>query len=214
MPVLMTSTFCLLCALVLSDSVLGETFTIGQFSVDRIGNHIRVNHVSDFTKIVWQTSDEVSPFLKAGYAVVQKPPILDGNFQMEEEITYTTTWQSIETANIDVNETSLVIAGTIGCDTMDTIFSYTFRMSISDVSPQYLIFDAHLSSPTTAVNRLFLSYWSDGVETFHGFGESFTDFTMNGRRIPVLVSEQGVGRGTEPITAYLNSGTEGVGGHW
>ncbi len=35
-----------------------------------------------------------------------------------------------------------------------------------------------------------------------------------GRRVPVLVSEQGVGRGLEPITSYLNNQTEGVGGHW
>jgi hypothetical protein len=38
---------------------------------------------------------------------------------------------------------------------------------------------------------------------------------MRGRNIPVLVSEQGVGRGEQPITDYLNQNVdEGVGGTW
>ncbi|KAJ1417897.1 hypothetical protein B484DRAFT_312633, partial [Ochromonadaceae sp. CCMP2298] len=49
---------------------------------------------------------------------------------------------------------------------------------------------------------------------FYGFGESFSHFDLAGRRVPVLVSEQGVGRGLEPITAYLNTEVCGVGGSW
>jgi hypothetical protein len=63
-------------------------------------------------------------------------------------------------------------------------------------------------------NRLFLNYWTSETEGFFGFGESFSVFNLRGRYVPVLVSEQGVGRGEQPITDYLNRQDEGIGGHW
>ena len=97
--------------------------------------------------------------------------------------------------------------------------SFRVVFSPSAISPGQLHLEADVGSQTgTGGNRLdqrlFFTFWSEEGETFHGFGESFTDFDMSGRRIPVLVSEQGVGRGLEPITSIENSKTEGVGGHW
>jgi hypothetical protein len=190
-----------------------ETFSVGDFSVVQKGTFIQVCHISDKSRIVWQTLDEKSPFVKVGNASVPKPPILDGNFQMEEDIAFKTSWQTVNSVEMSESQSELIISGAVGSDD-DLYFDYTFKMGVSTISSKYLHFDLQLTKPTSAVNRLFLSYWSDGKESFHGFGESFTDFDMNGRRIPILVSEQGVGRGTEPITTYLNKGTEGVGGHW
>ena len=63
--------------------------------------------------------------------------------------------------------------------------------------------------------RTFLNYWCSSGETgFYGFGESFSYFNLQGRKVPILVSEQGVGRGEQPITAVLNKQTQGVGGGW
>ena len=52
------------------------------------------------------------------------------------------------------------------------------------------------------------------VRTQHNTQIQFKILFPSGRRVPILVSEQGVGRGEEPITSYLNNQTEGVGGHW
>jgi alpha-glucosidase len=43
----------------------------------------------------------------------------------------------------------------------------------------------------------------------HGFGEQFDDFDLDGRLLPILVREQGVGRGDQPLTvlADLSSGS-------
>ena len=63
--------------------------------------------------------------------------------------------------------------------------------------------------------RIFLNYWCSINEIgFYGFGESFTYFNLKGYKVPILVSEQGVGRGEQPITTVLNKETPGVGGGW
>lgn len=37
---------------------------------------------------------------------------------------------------------------------------------------------------------------------------------MKGKRVPILVSEQGIGRGAQPLTALLNWIADGAGGDW
>jgi hypothetical protein len=53
-------------------------------------------------------------------------------------------------------------------------------------------------------NRVFLTYASDRDERFYGFGEQFSRMEFKGRRVPVLVQEQGIGRGDQPITFAAN----------
>lgn len=62
-------------------------------------------------------------------------------------------------------------------------------------------------------NRVFLTYASEAQERFFGFGEQYTYAQMKGRRVPVWVSEQGVGRGEEPITTAANLTNGGAGGN-
>lgn len=52
---------------------------------------------------------------------------------------------------------------------------------------------------------------SDGAGV-HGFGEQFTDFDLDGRLLPIVVREQGVGRGEQPITAGADLTQNGAGG--
>lgn len=83
-----------------------------------------------------------------------------------------------------------------------------------DVTPNA---DVSETSKGTSLNnpRLFLTYRCEKDENFYGFGESFSFFNLKGRNVPILVSEQGVGRGEQPITDTLNSDVaEGVGGSW
>lgn len=50
-------------------------------------------------------------------------------------------------------------------------------------------------------------------EHFFGFGEQFTKFDLKGERVPVLVSEGGIGRGLQPLTFVANL-LAGAGGDW
>jgi alpha-glucosidase len=63
------------------------------------------------------------------------------------------------------------------------------------------------------LNRLYLDWRREPDERFHGFGEQFSAFDLAGRRVPILVQEQGVGRGLEPITTAANL-TARAGGDW
>lgn len=46
----------------------------------------------------------------------------------------------------------------------------------------------------------------------HGFGEQFTDFDLDGRVLPLLAREQGVGRGLQPLTLLADLTNNAAGG--
>ncbi|SEL39545.1 alpha-glucosidase [Atopomonas hussainii] len=64
-----------------------------------------------------------------------------------------------------------------------------------------------------ALNRLYLSWQSEADEAFYGFGEQFTEFNLKHWRLPILVQEQGIGRGLEPLTTGANLNAR-AGGDW
>lgn len=53
-------------------------------------------------------------------------------------------------------------------------------------------------------NRVCLTYSSDEKERFFGFGEQFSHMDFKGKRVPIFVQEQGIGRGDQPITFAAN----------
>lgn len=65
---------------------------------------------------------------------------------------------------------------------------------------------------TVEANRAFLTYASSPQDHFFGFGEQFSYVDMKGRRVPIWVGEQGVGRGDQPITFGANVTNNGAGG--
>ena len=60
-------------------------------------------------------------------------------------------------------------------------------------------------------NQIRLSYACEEDEQFYGFGVQYSVFNMKGRRLPVFLSEQGVGRGLEPFTTILDTLSPGAG---
>ncbi|XP_004493399.1 uncharacterized protein [Cicer arietinum] len=63
-------------------------------------------------------------------------------------------------------------------------------------------------------NRVWLTYASDENERFYGFGEQFSYMNFKGKRVPILVQEQGIGRGDQPITLAANLVSYRAGGDW
>lgn len=61
-------------------------------------------------------------------------------------------------------------------------------------------------------NRAFLTYASSEDEHFFGFGEQFSYVDLKGKRVPIWVTEQGVGRGDQPITLAADLTNGGAGG--
>ncbi|VVA37545.1 Hypothetical predicted protein [Prunus dulcis] len=63
-------------------------------------------------------------------------------------------------------------------------------------------------------NRVCLTYSSEENERFYGFGEQFSHMDFKGKRVPILVQEQGIGRGDQPITFAANLISYRAGGDW
>jgi sulfoquinovosidase len=57
-------------------------------------------------------------------------------------------------------------------------------------------------------------YGSERDEAFFGFGQHYSRWNLKGERVPVIISEQGVGRGLQPLTFMLNTFVHGVGSTW
>lgn len=202
-----------LCSEYASSVSVSGVFYVGDFTVTIEDSDFHICSSSDESHIIFQTSPS-APFLAIGNATIAKPPISDGNYQLEETVQKETSEISIESVNV-TSELKIEMSGFLINSENAAIASYTFSVSTQNASSNQLVFDAAVFSLANhSIDRLFFSYWCDADEAFFGFGESFTSLNLRGRVVPVLVSEQGVGRGLQPITDTLNNATEGTGGHW
>ena len=111
-----------------------------------------------------------------------------------------------ETEDIHPNQTidrverrgrTLVIAGRLVGEGEDLDYTLAF----SPVTDRRLRFVAEVKEP---YDRVYLTYASDPDEHFFGFGAQYTYFDMKGRKVPIFVQEQGIGRGEQPVTLAAN----------
>ena len=119
--------------------------------------------------------------------------------------------QSIDAVEATVK--SITISGKLICGDGSVGYSLTLK---SD-NPKHLDFDIKLladGKPSDKYNRTYLMMASHKDEGFYGFGEQFTYFDQKGKQLPILVSEQGVGRGLQPITVAADITNNGAGGKW
>ncbi|MCE9599168.1 MAG: alpha-glucosidase [Spirochaetia bacterium] len=131
-----------------------------------------------------------------------------GSFNIKDSIKSFCTQQSI--ASMDSKSDRLIIKGELACTGGEPRIPY--QLTFQNTGNQ-LRFEARIDSKLTEINRVYLTLASDKTESFFGFGEQFTYFDLKGREVPILTQEQGVGRGTQPITIGANL-TAGAGGDW
>lgn len=87
--------------------------------------------------------------------------------------------------------------------------SYTLTVSERPAGGAALDLATSAARPLTSV---VLASGRSAHAGVHGFGEQFTDFDLDGRLLPIVVREQGVGRGEEPITTLADLTNNGAGG--
>jgi alpha-glucosidase len=110
---------------------------------------------------------------------------------------------------IDMIGGALTIRGMLSSRRGKNVVGYT--MTFSAQQPDQLGFTLTLDNPW--FNRTYLTYHSEPDERFFGFGTQYSHFNMKGRRLPIFVMEQGIGRGAQPITLGANL-RAGAGGAW
>lgn len=135
-----------------------------------------------------------------------------GSFFIDDEIINKCDVQSIESIqeikNTAKKTEGVQITGKVFCRqniTSDYIFS------LKEASKSELVFSAIFSN--NKINRTFITFRSSPKDYYTGFGEQFSYMNMNGRRLPVFIMEQGIGRGDEPITTGADI-TAKSGGNW
>lgn len=87
-----------------------------------------------------------------------------------------------------------------------------FELRFEETDSQRLKFEL-ITDATDEVNRVFLTYATAANEKFFGFGTQFSHFNMKGKRLPIWVSEQGIGRGRQPLTWLVDRFAKS-GGKW
>jgi alpha-glucosidase len=178
------------------------TYRVGDFSVrwDAGARQFTVESPSRPGFALWQTLPGRS-FVQAaqGTETVREAR---GMFRIRDTLTDSCGEQSI--LSMQRAGEALEVSGRLRCRSGREI---PYSLVLESPEPNRL--DLRLR---VEANRAFLTYASSWEDRFFGFGEQFSYVDMRGRRVPIWVSEQGVGRGDQPITLGANVTNDGAGG--
>lgn len=192
-------------------SRIGEDFEI-EWNNDTGGQLIVRNLEGN---VLWQTLAG-EPFVSAvrGNETVTESR---GMFTFEDSWEVICSQQTVDMITDIEPAQAMTLSGYLYCSDGSTVL-YHIDFHAPDQEHRALPFSVWLQDPESMeqserFNRLFLTYAAGEEEHFFGFGEQFTYFDVKGKRVPVWVSEQGVGRGEQPITFGANLTNGGAGGN-
>ncbi len=177
-------------------------FPIGEFQIDwepANGGRLVVRHSANLDKELWATLPGQA-FIGTAYGE-ESVRESRGSFKIKDKRRAIVNKQSIET--IKPEGDAIVVSGRLK--------KIPYCLSFKQAESNRLHFDLQIDVPQ--FNRLYLTYASTPDEHFFGFGEQFSHVDMKGKRLPIFVMEQGIGRGQQPITLAADL-TAGAGGSW
>lgn len=154
-------------------------------------------------RVLWATIPG-APFIAASKGSEQVTENR-GSFAVRDSLSASLDQQTVD--SIAMRDTTLVVKGTL----RGKEGSSSYEIDFSPSSDRDLAFTIGLAGK--GWNRIHLTWASDRDEAFYGFGEQYSPLDMKGRYLPLLATEQGVGRGEQPIT-FAADLTAGSGGSW
>ncbi|MEM8531394.1 MAG: alpha-glucosidase [Chloroflexota bacterium] len=183
-------------------------FSIGQFLIfweNDHGRQLRVYHQEQTERPLW-SSIAGQGFVAAARGAETVTEVR-GNFFVEDQLHEICADQYIE--RFAATGDTVTVSGILQQRRGSTKVGYTFTLTAR--TPNQLSFA--LAFTDRAYNRSYLTYAADPSEHFFGFGEQFSHFDLKGKRLPIFIMEQGIGRGAQPITlaAHLQAR---AGGAW
>ena len=191
------------------EKLRSASIPLGQFLVryqatDASLPALKITHNKSENKVLWQTVPGES-FVMGGKG---KETIheVKGSFFIDDETQDLCEDQTV--SRLTVINDALVIRGDLACQSGKSI-GYVF--TLKPHSSNQLSFLAELDD--TSYNRIYLNYASEKDESFYGFGEQFTYFDQKGKKLPIFIMEQGIGRGSQPFTLLVDINAS-AGGKW
>jgi sulfoquinovosidase len=159
------------------------------------GPRLVIVHLSEPGRWLWH-SQRGQAFVAAaqGQETVEEAR---GSYFISDRLARACNRQTVE--SISAQGQDVTVSGVLGCDKGEDV---GYQLVFSPAGENQLAF--HLTFEDAAINRAYLTYASDSDERFFGFGEQFSFFNHKGQRIPIWVSEQGIGRGLQPITTLVD----------
>jgi sulfoquinovosidase len=169
------------------------------------GGHLVITHTSNPQKELW-ASVPGSSFVNAASGD-QDATESHGMLIVKENLNIVCNMQRIDDIHKEFKK--ILISGTLECNNSREPVKYA--LTFDPNGDNQLAFSLEIKNNKYGIS--YLTYSSTPDERFFGFGIQYTYFNMKGRRLPIVVSEQGIGRGQEPITSVLNL-TAKAGGSW
>ncbi|KAG2176274.1 hypothetical protein INT43_005508 [Umbelopsis isabellina] len=194
------------CRLSIGPAVAEAEYSTGNFTVAIDAENLKVVVKSFTGRVVWQSLHN-HPFVQSTLGEDDMGDGEGGCFDIKEHDEHLTVLQTIE--RVEHTKNSVTIKGGLGTKLVPpTHVEYTF--SFTEIAPKHLQFQVRIGKEGSGIHantykRAILTYESHKEEDFYGFGEQFSYSTLKGQKVPILVREQGIGRGAQPITALLNS---------
>lgn len=191
---------------------VAKTFPIGGWVIEWTNGTLSAASASNPGRKVWSSVPN-GAFVSVA-AVDFAATEWQGNFKVVD----TVQWRSgAQTAvSIAVSGNTCAVTGTIDANGA----SLPFKLTFTALDSGHLQFAVSVSTTgadygsSAAPNAVYLTYASQSDEAIVGMGASYTYTNLKGRVVPVLTSEQGVGRGLQPLTGILNLFRHGSGGNW
>lgn len=176
--------------------------------------------------LAWQSA--APPFLAVA-AVALELKGHDGMFKVSQDVACETAAQSALTARVLPSKAGVVLSGTVlgGTGACAAGVGFELTLATTAASAHQIALTVALTNATALCGapgsddanslpacRMALRAALPAEDEVMGFGEQYSVWDMRGRIVPLLVSEQGIGRGLEPLTAALNLLSDGQGGNW
>src|SRR5699024_6364310 len=133
------------------------------------------------------------------------------------DVAHSATWDAQRLTDVEASPDSLTLTGVL---TGDAAGELPYVVSFAPQPEGGVSVDVGVGSGSPegddeAATRPDVIHWTSARTEgagVHGFGEQYDDFDLDGRLIPIVVREQGVGRGEQPLTFLANVTNHGAGG--